>query len=188
MWGKYPNDIVAEVQSSSYWRVVPPLDVVVQVLLAVPRVMYHAASQLTRSLKVTGFVKSAFFVRVCSDSPSLVALVGRHICEFFRPSPPNVRNSTLVWCCTDESKGSSEVMVVGTLMIHGQEHSTVGRSGMRHETSQLGVLRYPVTAVLHLLFTDLTFPWRNYSSLRKAIYVKGDIALSLGACTCQGIH
>lgn len=139
MWGKYRNDIVAEGQSSSYWRVVPPLDVVVQVLLAVHRVMYHAASQLTRSLKVTGFVKSAFFVRVCSDSPSLVALVGRHICEFLRPSPPNVRNSTLVWCCTDGSKGSCEVMVVGTLMVHGQEHSTVGRNSRRLPSSMVSI-------------------------------------------------
>lgn len=75
---------------------IPPLDIVFQVLLEVHRVMCHAASQLTRSLKDTGFVKSAFYVRVCGDSPSLVALVGRHICEFLRLSPPNVRNSTLV--------------------------------------------------------------------------------------------
>lgn len=132
---------MAEGQSSSYWRVVPPWDVVVQVLLAVHRVMYHAASPLTRSLKVTGFVKSAFFqsLRVCSDSPSLVALVGRHICEFLRPSPPNVRNSTLVWCCTDGSEGSCEVMVVGTLMIHGQEHSTVGRNSRRLPNSMFSI-------------------------------------------------
>lgn len=56
------------------------------------------------------------------------------------------------------------------------------------EPSQLSVPRYTVAATLHLLFTDLTFLWRNYSSLREATYVKGDIARSLGACTCQGTH
>lgn len=186
--GKYRNDIVAESQSASYWRVVPPLDVVFQVLLAVHRVMCHAASQMTRSLKDTGFSKSAFYVRVCGDSPSLVALVGRHICEFLRPSPPNVRNSILVW------RSYLRWWIQRFLWGYGCWHYDDSWSGAQHcrqkqqETSQLSVLRYTVAAVLHLLFTDLTFLWRNCSSLRKAIYVKGDIALSLGACTCQGIH
>jgi hypothetical protein len=87
---------------------------------------------------------------------------------------------------------SYEVMVFGTMVFHekDKEHSMVSRMTGDLPVQCSWIHSYSRSScssfVIHRFF--FTFLWYNYSSLRKATYVKGDIALSLGTCICQGLH